>query len=119
MPGRGALGAGVVTALYLAVRVGVLLHAPRTGDQYTLGLATCRCAGSNTSCIRSMPSVFETFNTLARGVTTGARPHGRRGARCWWCCGAAARRLAAVFLIAGFAALGPVLLLGASCNHYA
>jgi hypothetical protein len=113
------LGAGAVTVLYLALRVGVLLHAPRTGDQYTLDIGNLPVRWFEYQVYPAMPSVFEMFNTLARGFTTGVA-----AAVAAWCAllvvlWRSDRRLAALFVLAGFAALGPVLLLGASFNHYA
>jgi hypothetical protein len=113
------LGAGVVAALYLALRVGVLLHAPRTGDQYTLDIGHLPLRWFEYQVYPAIPSLFETFNTLARGITIGVA-----AATAAWCAllvvlWRSHPRWVAVFLIAGFAALGPVLLLGASFNHYA
>jgi hypothetical protein len=113
------LGAGGVTALYLALRIGVLLHAPRTGDQYTLDIAHLPLRWFEYQVYPAIPSLFETFNTLSRGFTSGVA-----AATAAWCAllvvlWRSHPRLVAVFLLAGFAALGPVLLLGASFNHYA
>ena len=117
--GAALLGSGAVAALYLAARLGVLLHAPRAGTQYTLSLANLLPRWLEYQLYPSMPSEFETFNTLARGFSGSAIA----AATLWlalllvlWRSG---RRLAGIFVIGGVAALGPVLLLGASWNHYA
>jgi hypothetical protein len=99
--------------------VGALLHAPRTGDQYTLDIGHLPLRWFEYQVYPAMPSLFETFNTLARGITPGLA-----AATAAWCAllvvlWRSHPRWVAVFLIAGFAALGPVLLLGASFNHYA
>jgi hypothetical protein len=114
-----ALGAGAVAALYLALRVGVLLHAPRAGEQYTLDIGHLPQRWFEFQVYPAIPSVFEMFTTLARGITSGVA-----AATAAWCVllvvlWRSHPRLVAVFLLAGFAALGPVLLLGASFNHYA
>lgn len=117
--GVALLGSGVVVALYLAARIDVLLHAPRAGAQYTLSVAHMPLRWFEYQVYPSIPSVFETFNTLARGFNGSVIV-----ATVLWLALLAAlwrshARLVAIFLVGGIAALGPVLLLGASWNHYA
>ena len=113
------LGAGGVALPYLALRADVLLHAPRAGDQYTLHIGNLPVRWFEYQVYPAMPSVFEMFNTLARGVTAGVVAATLAWVALLVVLWRSHPRLVAVFLLAGFAALGPVLLLGASFNHYA
>ena len=116
--GAALLGSAMVAALYLVARIDVLLHAPRTGSQYTLSLAHAPLRWLEYQVYPAIPSVFETFNTLARGFNGSVIA----AAVLWlallvvlW---RSRPRLVAIFLAGGIAALAPVLLLGASWNHY-
>ena len=113
-----AVSAGTVAAVYLAVRAGVLLHVPREGTQYTLSLAHVPLRWLEYQLFAPIPTVFETFNTLSRGMNSRIVI----AALLWLALLAALwrsdKRLPWLFLAGGFAALLPVLPLGSSWNHY-
>ena len=111
------LAAGAVCAVYLDLRVDVLLHAPREGSQYTLRLAHVPQRWLEYQLFTPVVPLLETSTTLHR-----LRPLWLAGvlwlgllAALWQ----TSRRLTALFLLGGFAALLPVLALGSSWNHYA
>lgn len=112
------LAATAVVMVYLALRIGVLLHAPREGAQYALSVAHAPLRWVEYQLYAFVPTVFETFNTLSRGID------GRLAvaALLWLALLAAlwrgSPRIAAIFLLGGIAALAPVLPLGSSWNHY-
>jgi hypothetical protein len=112
------LAATAVVVVYLALRIGVLLHAPREGAQYALSVAHAPLRWVEYQLYAFVPTVFETFNTLSRGID------GRLAvaALLWLALLAAlwrgSPRIAAIFLLGGIAALAPVLPLGSSWNHY-
>lgn len=116
--GIAALASGVVTLVYLAMRLGTLLHAPRTGAQYALSLAHVPLRWVEYQVFTPIPGVFETFNTLAQGVNRLVVA----AVLVWWLVLAAVfrsdRRLAAFFLLGGVATLAPALPLASSANQY-
>lgn len=109
--------AGVVV-IYLGLRIGVLLNAPREGGQYALSLAHVPLRWFEYQVFAPIPNVFESFTVLSSGV-------GKRvavAALLWlvllvvtW---RSHRRAAAIFLLGGIVALAPVLPLASSWNHY-
>lgn len=110
------LGAGAMAALWLALRLDVLLHAPREGAQYVLSVANAPVRWLEYQLFAPLVPVLEGFMTLRR---TG--PAAVSG--CLWlglfiAMWRTNRRLAALFLIGGAAALLPVLPLSSSWNHY-
>ena len=112
------LASAAVVAAYLALRIGVLLHAPRDGAQYALSAGNAPLRWLEYQLFAFVPTVFEAFNTLSRGLD------GRTaGSALLWLALLVALwrsrpRLAAIFLLGGIAALAPVLPLGSSWNHY-
>lgn len=112
------LASAAVVVIYLGIRVGVLLHAPREGGQYALSLAHVPLRWFEYQVFAPIPNAFETFTTLSAGI-------GRRvviAALLWlvlivvlW---RSHRHAALVFVLGGVAALAPVLPLASSWNHY-
>lgn len=111
------LGAGAVAALSLALRAGVLLHAPREGGQYALSLWHLPLRWLEYQLFPPIVPLLESFNTLQRtgpALIAGLLWLGLLAAL-WQ----ASRRLVALWLLGGFAALLPVLPLAGGFNHYA
>ena len=108
---------GMVAALYLGLRIDVLLHAPREGAQYTLSLAHVP--------LRWLEyQLFAPIVPLQEAITTLQRPLPALVAGVFWlglfaALWQAGRRFAALFLLGGIAALLPVLPLASAWNHYA
>jgi len=110
------LGAGIAAAGWLALRLDVLLHAPREGSQYTLGVANVPLRWLEYQLFPPLVPVLEGFNTLRRPL-----PAAIAGALWLWLLAAlwrTDRRLALLCLLGGMAALLPVLPLSSSWNHY-
>lgn len=111
------LASGTIAALYLALRADVLLHAPREGAQYALGIAHVPARWMEYQLFPPIVPLLETFTTTRRllpAAIAGALWLGLLAAL--W---RASPRSAALFLLGGLAALLPVLPLAASWNHYA
>lgn len=111
------LASGTVAALYLAVRLDALLDAPREGAQYSLSLLHMPMRWFEYQVFPSLVPLLETF-------TVTHRPLPLLVASVLWLAMfaavlAASRRLAALYLAGGIAALLPVLPLASSFNHYA
>ena len=111
------LASGAMAALYLWLRLDVLLHAPRTGDQYALSLWHVPLRWFEYQVFPPIIPVLESFTTLQRATPVVV------AAVLWLALLAAlaqaSRRIAAIFLLGGIAALLPVLPLASSFNHYA
>ena len=112
-----ALTSGAVAALYLGLRIDVLLHAPREGTQYVLSVwhAPLRWLEYQ---------LFPPILPLQEAITTLQRPLPLLVAGVLWlglfaALWQAGRRYAALFLLGGIAALLPVLPLASAWNHYA
>lgn len=110
------LATGAVAALYLWLRMDVLLHAPRQGDQYVLSLAHVPPRWLEYQLFAPIVPLLESTNTLRRLLP--ACIAGLLWLALMVALARASRRAAAVFLLGGMAALLPVLPLGASLNHY-
>lgn len=111
------LASGAVAALYLGLRLDVLLHAPREGAQYTLSLAHVPLRWLEYQLFPAIVPLQEAITTLQRplpALVAGGLWLGLLAAL--WQAG---RRFAALFLLGGIAALVPVLPLGSAWNHYA
>jgi hypothetical protein len=101
------------------LRAGPLLFAPAHGNLYDWQLAYIPLRWLEYQLFPPSISVIEMFNTIGGNFT---QPHVLFAALAWvgllaalWQVG---WRWAVVFLAGGFAALGPVLVLGASSNQY-
>lgn len=112
------LAAGAVVALYLALRIGVLLHAPREGAQYALSAAHVPLRWVEYQLFALLPNVFEAFTMLARGIGSRIVVAGLLWLALLAALWRGSPRIAAIFLLGGIAALAPVLPLGSSWNHY-
>ncbi len=111
------LASGAVAALYLGLRIDVLLHAPREGSQYVLSAWHLPLRWLEYQLFPPIVPLLETFTTLQRGwpaVIAGALWLGLLAAL--WQAG---HRYVALFLLGGVAALLPVLPLASAWNHYA
>ena len=111
------LASGAVAALYLGLRIDVLLHTPREGSQYVLSIwhAPLRWLEYQ---------LFPPIVPLQEAITTLQRPLPALIAGITWLGLLAAlwqpgRRYMALFLLGGIAALLPVLPLASAWNHYA
>ncbi|UHQ23804.1 hypothetical protein LVB77_03585 [Lysobacter sp. 5GHs7-4] len=114
-----ALVAGVPVAVYLALRVGVLLFSPREAVNYGWSLAFIPERWLEYQLYPPIATKMAIAGTLSRGLGDGrvwlailvwlatAAALWRVGAR--WCLG---------WLLAGTAALGPVMILAESANQY-
>jgi hypothetical protein len=107
-----------VVVVYLALRIGVLLHAPREGAQYALSVAHAPLRWLEYQLFALLPNVFEAFTTLARGIGSRIVVAGLLWLALLAALWRGSPRIAAIFLLGGFAALAPVLPLGSSWNHY-
>jgi len=111
------LASGAVAALYLGLRIDVLLNAPREGSQYVLSAWHVPLRWLEYQLFPPIVPLQEAITTLLRplpAVIAGAAWLGLVVAL--WQAG---RRYVALFLLGGFAALLPVLPLGSAWNHYA
>ncbi|HSD18284.1 MAG TPA: hypothetical protein VLC71_13630 [Thermomonas sp.] len=110
------LASGAVAALYLGLRIDVLLHAPREGSQYVLSAWHVP--------LRWLEyQLFPPILPLQEAITTLQRPLPALVAAVLWlgllaAVWRAGRRRAALFLLGGIAALLPVLPLASAWNHY-
>jgi len=111
------LAAGMVAALYLGLRLDTLLHAPREGAQYAIGPLNVPLRWFEYQVFPPIVPLVESFTTLQRilPVLVAAGLWLGLFAALWQ----ASRRLAALFVLGGIAALLPVLPMGSSFNHYA
>ena len=111
------LASGAVAALYLGLRLDVLLNAPREGSQYVLS--------ARHAPLRWLEyQLFPPIVPLQEAITTLQRPLPALIAGITWLGLLAAlwqpgRRYMALFLLGGIAALLPVLPLASAWNHYA
>ncbi|MUV12959.1 hypothetical protein [Noviluteimonas gilva] len=114
-----AIGAWAAAAAYLAVRLPVLLHASGAPTLYTAKVSNIAVRWVEYQLFSPMVRVIETHSTLPSSGFKFLLM-----SAVLWCAWLAAMwrgspRLAAFAIIAGGAALGPVLLLGSASNHYA
>lgn len=111
------LASGAVAALYLGLRLDTLLHAPREGVQYSIGPLNAPLRWLEYQVFPPIVPLIETFTTLQRiaPVLVAGLLWAGLFAALWQ----AGRRLAALFLLGGVAALLPVLPMASSFNHYA
>ncbi|KGQ18075.1 hypothetical protein LF41_1429 [Lysobacter dokdonensis DS-58] len=114
-----AAGAWAAAIAYLAVRLPVLLDAPGEPTLYAAKLSNVAVRWVEYQLFTPMVRVIETHSTLA-----SSGPKFLLMSAILWCAWLAAMwrgspRIATYTIIAGGAALGPVLLLGSAFNHYA
>jgi hypothetical protein len=117
--GAAALGAWAAAAAYLAVRLPILLDTTDKPALYAANVANVAVRWVEYQLFSPMVRVIEEQSTLDQSSFKY-----QLMAAVLWCAWLAAmwrgsRRLTAFAIVAGGAALGPVLLLGASANHYA
>ena len=112
------LASAAVVAVYLALRLPVLLDAPANASPYQLDPTLVPHHWLAYQLFPFLPRVFEVLNTLAGGFSGSLALAGLLWlgvvAACWrthW-------RLAAWFLLGGAAALAPVLPMSATSNQY-
>ena len=111
------LAAGVVAALYLWLRLDVLLHAPREGTHYAPGPLNAPLRWLEYQLFPPLVPAMEIVTALRRPLPAAIAGLLWLGlATALWQAG---RRLLLLFLLGGIAALLPVLPLGGSWNHYA
>jgi hypothetical protein len=111
------LASGAVAALYLGLRIDVLLNAPREGSQYVLSAWHVPLRWLEYQLFAPIVPLQEAITTLQRplpALIAGAMWLGLLAAL--WQAG---RRHVVLFLLGGIAALLPVLPLASAWNHYA
>ena len=111
------LASAAVAALYLGLRIDVLLNAPREGSQYVLSAWHVPLRWLEYQLFPPIVPLQEAITTLLRplpALIAGILWLGLLGAL-WQ----ARRRYVSMFLLGGIAALLPVLPLGSAWNHYA
>ena len=111
------LASGAVCAIYLGLRIDVLLNAPREGSQYVLSAWHVPLRWLEYQVFPPIVPLQEAITTLHRplpALIAGVVWLGLLGAL--WQAG---RRHVALFLLGGIAALLPVLPLASAWNHYA
>lgn len=117
--GRAAWAALLPVAIYLALRVGVILFSPRPAANYGWNLAFIPQRWVEYQLFPPNPTKMEIAGTLARGFGDGRVV---AAIVLWlalaWALWRAGPRWLFGFLLAGAAALGPVLILAESANQY-
>lgn len=112
------VGSGLAVALFVFWRLPALLHAPRDGGAlYVPSLANVPLRWLEYQVFLPMVPGFEAHTVWQR--PTIALACGVLWAALLLALWMTRRRLAAVFLLGGIAALAPVLVLGTSASHYA
>ena len=111
------VGSAAMAALYLGLRIDVLLNAPREGAQYVLSAWHLPMRWLEYQ-------VFPPIVPLQEAITSLQRPLPALIAGLLWlglfaALWQAGRRFAALFVLGGIAALLPVLPLASAWNHYA
>lgn len=111
------LASSFVVGIYLVLRVGTLLNTPSVGA-YSLSAANVPKRWLEYQLFGFMPYVFETFNVFAAGINRQVLFAGVLWVALIIVLWRSGLRVVAVFLLAGFAVLAPVLPLAASSNQY-
>ncbi len=113
------VASAIPVAVYLALRLDVLLFSAPQGNAYDWSLAHLPRRWLEYQLYAVNVSVFEVLNTLSRGVL---QTRNLVAGLLWLAVLAALSRVGwrwtIAFVIGGLAALGPVLVLGASFNQY-
>lgn len=112
------LASAGVAAVYLALRSDALLHAPREGAQYSLALANIPRRWLEYQLYPAMPQKLETFSTLRDGLGGSAIASAVLWVLLVLALWRSNRRLAALFVLGGAAALAPVVPLASSWTQY-
>jgi hypothetical protein len=112
------LASAGVAAVYLALRIDALLHATREGAQYTLALANVPQRWLEYQLYPAMPQKLDTFSTLRDGFGGSAIASAVLWILLVLALWRSERRLAALFVLGGVAALAPVLPLASSWTQY-
>lgn len=113
------LASAAVVALYLALRLPVLLHARAADAAYAVSLGNVPMRWLEYQVYPLLVRKFETFTTFARGVDHRILVAGVLWLALCVVLWRSGWRLLVLFLVGGVVALAPVLLLGASWPHYA
>jgi len=111
--------AGVVAAAYLAVRLGTLLDAPRSGTAYSLSPWHAPMRWLEQQLYPFDPGVMEVHVQFARGIDKRVVAAGLLWLGVVASLSRAGWRWPVAFLLGGIAALAPALPLAASANQYA
>ncbi len=117
--GFAAMASAIPVAIYLTLRIGVLLFSSERGGAYDWSVLHIPARWLEYQLFAPIPMLFETSLTFARGVTLQIAV----SLSLWLALLAALwrsdKRLPRLFLAGGVIALGPVLILAQSWNHYA
>lgn len=114
------IGAGIPVAIYLALRAGVILTTPRDAGAYAWSLSSVPLRWFEYQVFAYLPKRIEMIHLMQTEPSKGSFWF---AVAVWLALLAAFARVgwrwAAAFVLLGFAALGPVLVLGQGGNHYA
>ncbi|MCY7354869.1 MAG: hypothetical protein LH470_07305 [Lysobacter sp.] len=117
--GLATVASAIPVAIYLMLRIGVLLFAPREAEGYVWSIGHVPLRWSEYQLFVPNIAVFEAGNALSRGI---GDKRVLLSAALWLALSIVLARVGwrwlAAFLLGGLAALAPVLVLGASTNHY-
>ena len=117
--GRAVLASSLPVAIYLALRIGVLLFSPREAENYQWSLMFIPQRWLEYQLFPANPTKMVVATTLSRGLAEGRV---LAAMALWlalaWALWRVGPRWLLGFVLAGAAALGPVLILVESANQY-